>query len=101
MGICCCGGFTAYNLVESKTKQALGRVPASSGRGGSCELMIGCIARARTTELHMDTEEMEDVRWVPRAGGSCYVWHSQLCGLSMRPFYVAFLCESAYQLLVA
>ena len=38
-----------------------------AGRGGSCELMIGCIAKAKSDELHMDDSEMEEVRWVSRA----------------------------------
>lgn len=29
-------------------------------------LMIGCHAEARTTDIHMDTEEMHDVRWFSR-----------------------------------
>lgn len=29
-------------------------------------LMIGCHARAASTDIHMDTEEMHDVRWVDR-----------------------------------
>ena len=28
----------------------------AAGRGGSCELMIGCIARAAATDIRMDTE---------------------------------------------
>ena len=35
-----------------------------AGRGGSCELMIGCIAKAAASELHPDMEEMDDVRWI-------------------------------------
>ena len=38
-----------------------------AGRGGSCELMIGCIAQAKSNTLHMDDTEMEEVRWVSRA----------------------------------
>lgn len=30
-----------------------------AGRGGSCELMIGCIAKADKEELHVDMSEME------------------------------------------
>jgi len=37
-----------------------------SGRGGTCELMIGCIAKATSDTLHMDESEMDDVRWVGR-----------------------------------
>ena len=29
-------------------------------------LMIGCHAKAATTEIHMDPEEMSDVRWFSR-----------------------------------
>lgn len=36
------------------------------GRGGTCELMIGCIAKATSDALHMDESEMDDVRWVSR-----------------------------------
>lgn len=37
-----------------------------AGRGGTCELMIGCIAKATSNTLHMDESEMDDVRWVTR-----------------------------------
>lgn len=37
-----------------------------AGRGGTCELMIGCIAKATSNALHMDESEMDDVRWVSR-----------------------------------
>ena len=37
-----------------------------AGRGGTCELMIGCIAKAASDTLHMDQSEMDDVRWVSR-----------------------------------
>lgn len=42
--------------------------PLVTGRGGSCELMVGCLARARSEELAVNFEEMEDVRWVGHAG---------------------------------
>ena len=32
-------------------------------------LMIGCHAKAATTDIHKDDEEMTDVRWFSRAGG--------------------------------
>ena len=38
-----------------------------SGRGGGCELMIGCVAKATSDEINTDQEEMEEVRWVSRA----------------------------------
>ena len=37
-----------------------------TGRGGTCELMIGCIAKATSNTLHIDENEMDDVRWVSR-----------------------------------
>lgn len=39
-----------------------------AGRAGSCELMIGCVARAASHDITVDPEEMEEVRWVSRAG---------------------------------
>ncbi|DBB08850.1 TPA: hypothetical protein ACH3X3_007500 [Trebouxia sp. C0006] len=43
-----------------------GSQPWPMGRGGTCELMIGCIAKATSDALHMDESEMDDVRWVGR-----------------------------------
>jgi NAD+ diphosphatase len=37
--------------------------PWPIGRGGSCELMLGCIAYARTWEIIITEEEVADVRW--------------------------------------
>ena len=38
-------------------------VALSAGRGGSCELMIGCVAQAAAgQQLRVDPDEMEDVR---------------------------------------
>lgn len=42
--------------------------PLCAGRGGSCELMIGCIAKAASSELTVDPLEMAEVRWVSREG---------------------------------
>lgn len=50
------------------------RLPA--GRGGSCELMIGCIARAASLQLHMDPDEMDEVRWVSKQGEPAAASHS-------------------------
>ncbi|KDD72892.1 hypothetical protein H632_c2767p0 [Helicosporidium sp. ATCC 50920] len=47
--------------------QILGTQAWPMGRGGGCELMLGCLARARAdSALVVDPEEMEEVRWVPR-----------------------------------
>ena len=40
----------------------VGSQPWPIGRGGSCELMIGCIGKALDDELRMDEGEMDDVR---------------------------------------
>ncbi|CAL5218535.1 g224 [Coccomyxa viridis] len=53
--------------VEVKNVHILGSQPWPIGRGGSCELMIGCIAQAKNDTVHMDDTEMEEVRWVSRA----------------------------------
>ena len=33
-----------------------------AGRGGSCELMIGCVAKAESQQLNVDLDEMDEVR---------------------------------------
>ena len=40
----------------------VGSQPWPIGRGGSCELMIGCIGKALSDELRMDEGEMDEVR---------------------------------------
>jgi len=45
----------------------VGSQPWPAGRGGTCELMIGAVAKATSLELDVDTDEMEDVRWFTRA----------------------------------
>lgn len=52
--------------VEVGTVRLLQSQPWPTGRGGSCELMLGCVAEAVSTELHVDITEMEDVRWFSR-----------------------------------
>lgn len=44
----------------------IGSQPWPIGRGMSCELMIGCMGRAKSEELNVDYEEMDEVRWVDR-----------------------------------
>lgn len=46
--------------------QLLTSQPWPIGRSGACELMLACVARAETTEIQVDTSEMEDVRWFSR-----------------------------------
>ena len=33
----------------------------------TCELMLGCVAEAMSTDIVIQEEEVEAVRWVPRA----------------------------------
>jgi NAD+ diphosphatase len=40
--------------------------PWPVGRGGACELMIGCMAQAVTVEVHLDEEEMAAAVWFSR-----------------------------------
>lgn len=42
----------------------VGSQPWPIGRGGSCELMIGCIGKAVSDELGIDSDEMDDVRYL-------------------------------------
>lgn len=41
--------------------------PWPIGRGASCQIMVGYIATASSTEIFMDTDELEDCRWFSRA----------------------------------
>ena len=50
-------------LVEPLAEPRLFR---AAGRGGSCELMIGSVAKATSDEVNFDRDEMDDVRWVTR-----------------------------------
>ncbi|CAK0736539.1 hypothetical protein CVIRNUC_000762 [Coccomyxa viridis] len=53
--------------VDVESVHILGSQPWPIGRGGSCELMIGCMAKAKSDALHMDDTEMDDVRWISKA----------------------------------
>jgi NADH pyrophosphatase NudC (nudix superfamily) len=46
--------------------EILGSQPWPIGRGGSCELMIGCIARTTSEILNVDFNEMAECRWVTK-----------------------------------
>jgi NADH pyrophosphatase NudC (nudix superfamily) len=46
--------------------EILGSQPWPIGRAGSCELMIGCIAKTRSEELKVDYSEMAECRWVDK-----------------------------------
>ena len=50
-------------IVVDKDIRLVGTQPWPLGAAGHSELMIGCIARAETTEIDMDEDEMDDVRW--------------------------------------
>ena len=45
----------------------VGSQPWAIGRSGTCELMLGCIAEATSTDITLQEEEVEAARWVPRA----------------------------------
>ncbi|KAK9805210.1 hypothetical protein WJX72_006176 [[Myrmecia] bisecta] len=53
--------------IELGRVSILGSQPWPIGRGGSCELMIGCVAQATSDALSMDPDEMDDVRWIAKA----------------------------------
>lgn len=58
--------------VKEETGVDVGNVALHSsqpwpiGRGGGCELMIGAMAQASTTDISIDPEEMKDARWFDR-----------------------------------
>lgn len=58
---CCWQSQTLLNVLALCTWLMI-----LAGRGGTCELMIGCIAKATSNTLHVDETEMDDVRWVSR-----------------------------------
>jgi len=53
--------------VAVEEVQIVGSQPWPIGRYGSCELMLGCVAKARSYEIMVNTGEMEDVQWYDRA----------------------------------
>lgn len=54
--------WVTRNLQVSDV-QIVGTQPWPIGRYGSCELMIGCVARATSYEVLLNPAEMEDVQW--------------------------------------
>ena len=48
--------------IEVGQVAILGSQPWPIGRGGSCELMIGCIAKAKSDTVNVDEQEMDEVR---------------------------------------
>lgn len=52
--------------VNLNSVRVLGSQPWPIGRGGSCELMIGCIAQAASEVIEIDPREMAECRWVGR-----------------------------------
>lgn len=53
--------------VSVEDVQVVGTQPWPIGRYGSCELMLGCMARARSYEVFVNPQEIEDVQWYGRA----------------------------------
>lgn len=54
-------------MLQVSDVQIVGTQPWPIGRYGSCELMIGCVARATSYEVLLNPAEMEDVQWYDRA----------------------------------
>eukprot|EP00636_Phaeomonas_parva_P011664 CAMPEP_0118865168 /NCGR_PEP_ID=MMETSP1163-20130328/9521_1 /TAXON_ID=124430 /ORGANISM="Phaeomonas parva, Strain CCMP2877" /LENGTH=388 /DNA_ID=CAMNT_0006799369 /DNA_START=175 /DNA_END=1341 /DNA_ORIENTATION=+ len=52
--------------IEVGAVEFVASQPWPVGRGGTCELMLGCLAEALSTEINVDQSEMEDVRWFTR-----------------------------------
>jgi hypothetical protein len=63
LAVLCCWRVVA----QVSDVQIIGTQPWPIGRYGSCELMIGCIARATSYEVLLNPQEMEDVQWYDRA----------------------------------
>jgi NADH pyrophosphatase NudC (nudix superfamily) len=53
----------ACGCLQVSDVQIVGTQPWPIGRYGSCELMIGCVARATSYEVLLNPAEMEDVQW--------------------------------------
>ena len=49
--------------VDEKSVSVVGSQPWPIGRGGGCEIMIGCVAVATTTDLVIQDSEVREVRW--------------------------------------
>ncbi|KAK9812320.1 hypothetical protein WJX73_001978 [Symbiochloris irregularis] len=56
----------------------LGSQPWPIGRGGTCEVMIGCMAKALDDTLHVNEEEMDAVRWVTKQEAQTAIQHSSV-----------------------
>jgi NAD+ diphosphatase len=50
-------------LLQVDQVQIVGSQPWPIGRYGSCELMLGCVAKARSYEVLLNQQEMEDCQW--------------------------------------
>lgn len=53
--------------IEVADVQILGTQAWPIGRAGSCELMIGCCAKARTAAITLNTVELATASWVSKA----------------------------------
>jgi NAD+ diphosphatase len=58
-----CGPLVFSRSLQVSDVQIVGTQPWPIGRYGSCELMIGCVARATSYEVLLNPAEMEDVQW--------------------------------------
>jgi NAD+ diphosphatase len=48
-------------------------------------LMIGCMAEARSVDLNIDRNEIEDARWVPRSEAALMLMRTHPDGLMTPP----------------
>lgn len=75
----------------------VGSQPWPIGRSPCCELMIGCLAKACSSEIVVDAVEMEDVQWYSKAavaaavalyGGGASIQEAQQRSLKQLGFFV-------------
>lgn len=52
--------------IEVSEVQIVGTQPWPIGRAGSCELMVGCVAKACNKQIALDVSELEDAKWCSR-----------------------------------
>lgn len=52
--------------IEVRSVQLLQSQPWPLGRGGGCELMLGCVAVAETENIQINDSDVEEVKWVSR-----------------------------------
>lgn len=71
--------------VEVREVRLLQSQPWPTGRSGSCELMLGCLAKAVSKDIAVDTAEMEDVRWFTRDEAAAALEASRWASVGRQP----------------